>query len=346
MLSIRKRAGRWYVRGTVRVGRETLRVAEHSCGTTERAIAESYRARLQRETEAELLHGAAAVRSRVTFDQAALDYLAGDTRHLSDVSRVRALARHFAGVQLAAIDQAAFDAFVRAEIPTASPATRRRVKSVLATICKAAGVTLPEISIAGRGRSVVAWLPQETADRLLASYADHVRPIATLAAYGGLRASELTTLRISAVDLSRPPHGAVIVKDPKNGRDRVVPLHPRARAAIEPLLVDKKGNLRAGDEILFRNRYGKPYSDTRMTGGNPLTASHKAACKAAGVTGFRWHDWRHHFATWALRPASEGGGGLDPLSLMLVCGWSSLDQATRYSHSDYETAAAGIARRA
>lgn len=346
MLSLRKRAGRWYVRGTVRIGKETAVVAEHSTGTTERALAESYRARLQRETEARLLHGAAAVRREVTFDQAALDYLAGDGRHLSDISRVRALARYFAGEVCAKIGQAEFDAFCRQEIPNASPATRRRVKSVLSSICKCAGVDLPEIAIAGKARSVVAWLPLETAERLIAAYPKHVRPIATLAAYGGLRASELTTLRISAVDLSRPPHGAVIVRNPKNGRDRVVPLHARARDAIEPLLVDKKGNRRGDDECLFLNRYRRPYTDTRQLGGNPLSASHKAACKAAGVDGFRWHDWRHHAATWALRPVSEGGGGLDPLSLLAIFGWSSLSQVQRYAHASYETAAAGIARRA
>lgn len=345
MLSIRKRGGRWYVRGTVRVGKETARISEHSAGTTERTIAESYKAKLQRDTESALLHGVKVVRRQITFDHAALDYLT-DERHLSDVSRVRALARHFAGAICSAIDQTEFDSFCRQEIPTSSPATRRRVKSVLAAICKCAGVDLPEISISGRARSVVAWLPLETADRLIEAYPKHVRPIATLAAYAGLRASELTTLKISALDLSRPPHGAVIVRNPKNGHDRVVPLHARARAAIEPLLKTKKGEARAADECLFLNRCGRPYTDTRLLGGNPLSASHRAACKAAGVDGFRWHDWRHHFATWALQPVATGGAGLDPLSLMTIGGWASLSQVQRYAHASYETAAAGIARRA
>jgi len=45
MLSLRKRAGRWYIRGSVRIGKETAHIAEFSTGTTERAIAESIRAR-------------------------------------------------------------------------------------------------------------------------------------------------------------------------------------------------------------------------------------------------------------------------------------------------------------
>lgn len=346
MLSIRKRRGRWYVRGSVRVGRQTVHVAEHSTGTTDRSLAESYKAKLQRDTEAEIIHGRAAVRREVTYDQAALDYLANEPRHLSDVSRVRVLTRYFAGKDLGSIDQAAFDEFCRQEMPGAAPGTKRRTKSVLAAICKAGGCEVPEITIAGRSRSVVAWLPLATADRLIESYPKHVRPIAITAAYCGLRASELTTLRISAVDLERKPHGALIVRNPKNGRDRVVPLHERARNAIEPLLVDKHGNARPSDAVVFLNRYGEAYTDTRTTGGNPLSSAHRTACKAAGVSAFRWHDWRHHWATWALRPVSEGGAGMDPLSLMMIAGWSSLDQAQRYAHAAYETAATALARRA
>lgn len=340
MLSLRKRGRTWHVRGTIRIGRQTIQIAEHSTGATERAVAESYRAKIQRDAETRILHGAEIANREITFDEAALAYLATE-RHLSDVSRVRTLAAYFAGRSLGGIDQAAWEAFVAQHMPNSSPATRRRTKSVLAAIFQAGGVKLPTIEITGRGRSVVSWLPLDVAERLIAAYPKHVRPIAIVAAYCGLRASELLTLRVASVDLARAPHGAIIVRNPKNGRDRVVPLHPRARAALEPLLAR-----RAPGDIVFRNRYGRPYTDTRRLGGNPLSASHRAACARAGVTNFRWHDWRHHFATWALRPEAEGGAGLDVASLQYVGGWSSADQVMRYAHFAYATAAAGIARRA
>lgn len=346
MLSLRKRAGRWYVRGTIRIGKETAVVAEHSTGTTERALAESYRARLQRETEARILHGAAAVRREVTFDQAALDYLAGDGRHLSDISRVRALARYFAGWQLSDIGQTSFDDFCRQELPAAKVGTKARARGVLASICSIGGVTLPPIKISGRARTIVAWLSPEAAERLILAYPPHVQPIALTACYCGLRASELIQLTISALDMARQPHGALIVRNTKNARDRVVPMHKRVREAIEPLLLDDDGNPRPSGERVFLNRYGQPYSDTRKTGGNPLSSSHRAACKAAGIENFRWHDWRHHFATWALRPVSEGGAGMDVVTLREIGGWSSLDQVQRYSHSTFERAAASLAQRA
>lgn len=340
MLTLRRRGKTWHVRGSVRVGRQTVQIAEHSTGSISRAVAESYRARLQSQTEAEILHGAAAARRSISFDEAALRYL--DTpRHLSDVSRVRTLTAHFAGVDLGQIDQAAWDDFAGKHLAEASAATRRRIKTVLAAVCQAAGFNLPAIDVPGRARSVIAWLPLDVADRLIDAYPDHVRPIAICAAYCGFRASELLTLKAGDVDLARPPHGAVLVRNPKNGRDRVVPLHPRAREAILPLLAKRQ----PGD-VVFKNRYGQAYTDTRQIGGNPLSSSHRAACARAGVTGFRWHDWRHHFATWALRPVSEGGAGLDVASLQYVGGWSTADQVMRYAHASYEAAAAGIARRA
>jgi integrase len=340
MLSIRKRRGRWYCRGTVKLGKASVTIDEHSIGTTERAAAESYKAQLQRDTERTILHGAKAARCEVTFDQAALNYLAGD-RHLSDISRVRALTAQFSGKRLDEIDEAAFTDFCRQQIPNAKPATQRRAKSVLAAIFKCGGMTLPPIKLSGRGRTVIAWLSLKDADRLLASYPAHVRPIATVAAYCGLRASELLTLDRGAVDLARPPYGAIIVRNPKSGHDRIVPLHPRARHAIGKLCRDREPG-----ETLFVNRYGQPYTDTRRIGGNPLSSSHKAACAKAGIENFRWHDWRHHFATWALRPTVAGGAGLDPLSLMMIGGWSSLDQVQRYGHANYETAAGQMSKRA
>ena len=340
MLSIRKRRGRWYCRGTVKLGKASITIDEHSVGTSDRNAAESYKAQLQRDTERTILHGAKAARCEVTFDQAALNYLAGD-RHLSDISRVRSLTAQFSGKTLDEIDEAAFAEFCRQQMPQAKPSTLRRAKSVLAAIFKCGGMKLPPIALSGRGRTVIAWLSLEDADRLIASYPVHVRPIATVAAYCGLRASELLTLDRGAVDLARPPFGAIIVRNPKSGRDRIVPLHPRARHAIGKLCKDRQPG-----QTLFVSRYGKPYTDTRKLGGNPLHASHKAACKRAGIKAFRWHDWRHHFATWCLRPASAGGAGMDPMSLLMIGGWSSLDQVQRYAHANYETAAGQSARRA
>ena len=76
---------------------------------------------------------------------------------------------------------------------------------------------------------------------------------------------------------------------------------------------------------VFLNKLGKPYADTRQTGGNPLTSAHRTACRKAGIDDFRIHDWRHHFAVWFLKR----GGNLR--ALCQIAGWSSMRMIQRYA---------------
>ena len=36
---------------------------------------------------------------------------------------------------------------------------------------------------------------------------------------------------------------------------------------------------------VFLNKLGKPYADTRQTGGNPFASAHRTACRKAGIDG-------------------------------------------------------------
>ena len=76
---------------------------------------------------------------------------------------------------------------------------------------------------------------------------------------------------------------------------------------------------------MFLNKRGKPYADNRKVGGNPLSSAHRTACHKAGITGFRPHDWRHHFAVWFLKR----GGNLR--ALCQIAGWSSMQMTQRYA---------------
>ncbi len=76
---------------------------------------------------------------------------------------------------------------------------------------------------------------------------------------------------------------------------------------------------------VFLNKLGKPYTDTRQKGGNPLTSAHRTACRKAGIEQFRIHDWRHHFAVWFLKR----GGNLR--ALCQIAGWSSMRMVHRYA---------------
>ncbi len=92
---------------------------------------------------------------------------------------------------------------------------------------------------------------------------------------------------------------------------------------------------------IFLNKRGKPDADTRQVGGNPLTSAHRTACRKAGITGFRIHDWRHHFAVWFLKR----GGNLR--ALCQVTDRSSMRMVHRYAvfeQSDLDEAMARTAR--
>ncbi len=76
------------------------------------------------------------------------------------------------------------------------------------------------------------------------------------------------------------------------------------------------------------NVRGAPYSDTReyrLPGGNPLRSAHGTACRRAGITDFRVHDWRHHWASWCVM------SGIDLETIRRMGGWKTLEMLQRYA---------------
>jgi len=76
MLTMRKRGKVYHVRGTVRVGRETRLIKEHSTGTDRRDDADAYRSKLEGEVRHELLHGPRGRTQSLTIADAGLRYMA------------------------------------------------------------------------------------------------------------------------------------------------------------------------------------------------------------------------------------------------------------------------------
>lgn len=324
MLSLRKRGGVWYVRGVVQIGREKRTIGEHSTRTAERAVAEVYARKVQRETELGILHGIDIAKRDVSFAEAAIVYLKNHG-HVSDESRIAALTAEFGKSLLKDITADDFARFCRERLAGRAGATWERHAICLRGVFAAGGLKAPKFPRSKPAKAKAAWLSIETADALIAAYPAHVRPIALIARYCGMRAQEVMQLKRRHVDLARKPHGVIIVRGPKNGSDRIVPLHPRVREAIEPLCGV------ADDANIFINALGHAWTDTRHKGGNPLRWAHKRACEAVGMTDFRWHDWRHHWATWALRPIEHGGAGLSLRDLMEFGGWKDISQVQRYA---------------
>ena len=76
MLTIRRRGKNFHVRGTIRVGRETRVVDEHSTGADRRETAEAYRSKLEAEIRHEILHGREGRTHILTIADAGLRYMA------------------------------------------------------------------------------------------------------------------------------------------------------------------------------------------------------------------------------------------------------------------------------
>lgn len=342
MLTMRRRGGlgHWYIRGVHRIGAQKIWLAERSTGTADRALAESIRAKITRDLEAQALHGVRPDTRHLTFAEAAILYLEARPRSSADRARIGQLARAFGTRLLREIDAEAFERFRAEHLPGRAPNSVQRSKTVLSAVAKIGGVTL-ELPSYARRIELTRWLSLETADRLCNAYNERVRAVAILARYSGLRASDLARLERRDIDLAQfGGAGGILVRDPKNGVERVVPLHPRAREAITPCIAGKAWN-----DPLFISTSGARYADTTLTGGNPFSKAHETACRRAGISDFRWHDWRHHWATWMLRPAAEGGAGVDLKTLMTLGGWRSIEQVARYAGAMTAASAAPLLAR-
>ncbi|MGI9499051.1 MAG: tyrosine-type recombinase/integrase [Geminicoccaceae bacterium] len=58
-----------------------------------------------------------------------------------------------------------------------------------------------------------------------------------------------------------------------------------------------------------------------------MRSAHKTACGRAGITDFRLHGWRHHFASWAVMK------GIDIETIKKMDGWKSLRMLERFPAS-------------
>jgi integrase len=94
---------------------------------------------------------------------------------------------------------------------------------------------------------------------------------------------------------------------------------PISRPALEVLQRVMKEN-RVKSPYIFCNANGKPY--TQMQVRRPFIQ----ALKQAGIEDFRWHDFRHCFATWN----REAGVDLDTLADLM--GQKDTRMTRRYAH--------------
>jgi integrase len=259
-----------------------------------------------------------------------------------DVDRVAAL-NEAMGDRLLSEADAAWRDWLRAH-PSHKPSTSARWRSTLSAAinegCRAHKVTPPELSpVRITEPDRVVYLTASERRRLLAAFNPYAACPVLLLAYQGLRTQEALRLDWRRVDLSR---GTIHITgdETKTRRGRTLPMHPRVGMLLFGLW-HSAGKPELGH--VFVSQRGQPYADTRgrdgrHQGGNPLTTAHNHACKLAGVTGFRVHDWRHD---WAARMVMAG---VDLYTLMRLGGWSSLRMVERYASVTGEHMADAVRR--
>jgi integrase len=327
MLTMRKRGKIFYVRGTVRVGRETRIVKEHTCGADRRDLADAYRSKLETEIRDELLHGRRGRTHNLTIADALSRYIArpGGVKSY-DVWRIGQINAVIGDRSIAQAAEA-WTEYKRVRCAGLSPATVQRHRSTfLAAINYFAaeeGFDAPKL---GRGDRVKAkpahYLSDDQADRLVASYAEHVQPIAVTLRWQGLRIGE--ALRLDWTHLSWAGN-SIFVADSKTGDARTVAMHKQTRKALHRLWVSV-GSPKEGS--VFLTHRGEPYRDPRLytfPSGSPIKKAHATACRRAQIADFTVHDWRHH---WACKCVMAG---IDLVTVQQEGGWKSLRMVERYA---------------
>jgi len=136
----------------------------------------------------------------------------------------------------------------------------------------------------------------------------HLLPIVQAALFTGMRKGELFTLKLADVNLDA---GFIHIRDPKEGRDRVVPISPGLKAVLESLPMD--------GEYVFKS----PKSDKALT---DIGKSFRAALADAEIRDFRFHDLRHTFASHLVMANKS----LKVVQELL--GHSSLRMTMKYAH--------------
>lgn len=343
-ISLRKRGQVYHARGSVRVGSTLVRIPEYSTGCRSRADAEAQASAEEARIRKDTIDGGAGLKSRLTIADCILAYMdrPGGLKSYG-LAQLDDFNSRIGNRTLLEADDA-WQVWLKDRGAALSPGSVARWRSTLNAAlvhgAKANSTVAPPLpGVRVPVRAGVPYLPTDEANLLLASYSPAARPVAITLAYQGLRTQEALRLEWRDVSWKRRTlfvgRGKGAVAQTKSGKSRTVPMHRRVRVALYLIW---RAMRRPKNGPVFLSSRGAPYEDTTGKGGNPLKKQHATACRSAGVTDFRIHDWRHHWAAHMVMT------GTDLYTLMRLGGWSSLRMVERYAAVSVEHMAAAVAR--
>jgi len=148
--------------------------------------------------------------------------------------------------------------------------------------------------------------------RLLDNSAEHLRSIIVVALNTGMRLSEILNLHWDRVNLKTR---LIKVDRTKSGKVRYIPINDTLYCELWAIK-----NQNGQSSYLFIS----PSSGKQLT---TIKTAFNAACRRAGITGLRFHDLRHSFATRLVEK------GVDLITVKELLGHSSVKITERYTHS-------------
>jgi integrase len=338
-IAIRKRGDVWYARGTVRVGDQTVKVREYSTGCRARGDAEAQASSHEAAVRAEILSGPEGRARKLTIADAISAYQKRPGGvPMYDIDRLTDLNDRIGDRPLAAASDA-WNLWLGTRGASMAPGTAARWRAILQAAlthaAKANGLAVPRLpTVRQKTDERVVYLTLMEREKLLACYSSAARPVAQILAYQGLRTQEALRLDWRNVDWRR---STLYISITKTGVPRTVPMHSRVELTLAQIW---KIRQYPSSGPVFLSSRGEPYTDTRATGsgGNPLSKAHKTACRKAGITGFRVHDWRHDWAAHMVM------SGCDIITLMRLGGWRSTKMVQRYASVTTEHMAEAMER--
>ena len=312
-MSLRKRGGIWWI-SVVAPNGERIR---RTTGTASKALAQEFHDRLKSEL---WRIGHLAEKPRHTWNEAVVRWLKEQSHKATageDVAKLRWLDPFLGGKTLDTISRALVDKITDAKLAQGlSNATVNRTLELLRAILRKSVndwewlERAPQIRMLKEPTRRIRFLTREEAQRLLAALPEHLADMAAFSLSTGLRASNVTGLQWSQVDLVR----------------RLAWVHADQAKARKAIPVP----LNAEAVLLVRKRLGKHATHVFSFRGAPITqVSTKAwyaALDRAGIKDFRWHDLRHTWASWHVQQ------GTPLFALQELGGWESAEMVRRYAH--------------
>jgi integrase len=264
----------------------------------------------------------------MTWEDASLKWLSETSYkkdHNNDVSKVAVMDEFFYGLRLKDITRARIHDFMDAMSERTSPSTANHYGALLSAVLNRAVKVwevlegCPKVEMFHvQNRRIRIITPQQRA-ALINALPPHQRPWVEFALETGLRQHNVMALRWSHVDLERGM-AWIDADEAKAAAPIGVPL---TRRAVEIIAAEQ------GKHPTFVFTFPKPVghgATLNVPVHNPNTRAFRRALEIAGMSGYRWHDLRHAWAS------AHVMSGTTLAELKELGGWKSDAMVSRYAH--------------